>query len=111
MYKPQNPFKKWEAIQENEKIRFYLCAHINRQVHATTTVMKANEKPIYYAKRKLFDEYPMLLEYLGEPFLYSVESIQQWLQNILHISSTFKAQGTLYLSQICTNYILYTLKP
>ncbi|XP_027081659.1 uncharacterized protein [Coffea arabica] len=88
MNRPKNPFKKWESVQLKTKIRFYLLTFDHRKIHVATAAQKGLGNMVCYPKNAFLEAYPMILRALGEPYLYSVESIQQWLQTITHISSS-----------------------
>ena len=98
MNRPKNPFKKWESVQLKTKIRFYLLTFDHRKIHVATAAQKGLGNMVCYPKNAFLEAYPMILRALGEPYLYSVESIQQWLQTITHISSSaFVKTGTISL--------------
>ena len=48
----------------------------------------------------------MVLEYMGEPLLYSLASVEQWLQNIIDINSEAFAIDCTFPTFICHVWIL-----
>ena len=47
----------------------------------------------------------MVLNYMGEPSLYSLASVEQWLQNIIDISSEAFATDCMFLAFLWHIYI------
>ena len=86
MDKPRNPFKKWKAVG-TDNIKFFLCTFDKKRIHAATAKTSDGGTTIYYISRKFIEDYPMVLQYTGEPSLHSITSVTQWLQNIVDISS------------------------
>lgn len=83
MTKPKNPFKKWRAIAQGTKTRFFLYTFGKEKIHAATMVTSSDGHNIYYIKKTFTQNYPQLLKYTGEPSLYSFDSVTQWLLNII----------------------------
>ena len=101
MVRPKNPFKKWIAIQKNNKVKFFLCTFQNEKIHAATCAITTSAGEKYYIKKTLFENYPMLLEYIGEPSLYSHSSVENWLQSIIQMNpEAFKLKGIFLVISI-----------
>lgn len=57
------------------------------RVHASTAKPSAEGTTLYYINKKFIENYPMVLKYTGEPSLYCIASITQWLQNVITINA------------------------
>ena len=84
MDKPRNPFKKWKAVG-TDNIKFFLCTFDKKRVHAATNKTSDEGTAIYYISRKFIEDYPMVMQYTGEPslhshFRHSVVAKHHWYQ-------------------------------
>ena len=90
----KNPFKRWELVRVANKVKFYLHTFDHRKIHAATSVKSQEGKIVYSLEKKFAEAFPMVFTYMGEPSLFSLASVKQWLQNIILISSqAFVPQG------------------
>lgn len=86
MTKPKNPFKKWLAVPQGNKTRFFLSTFDKTKIHAATMIEASGEQATYYIKKKFIESYPQILKHTGEPYFYSFESVAQWLNNLISLS-------------------------
>ena len=90
----KNLFKRWELVRVANKVKFYLRTFDHNKIHAATDVNNQEGKIVYSVGKNFAEAFPMVFAYMGEPSLFSLASVKQWLQNIILISSeAFIPQG------------------